>query len=285
MKALIGHASIDERGKAKGGASGDQTGKEVCIREWYNKLWSFALRCKEKTRAEAMACACERACKNENIGYDQNQRNTLRTQAKKVGFDLSKIYAKCETDCSAFMSVCAEAAGINIPYNKGNAPTTSTMKDAFMSTGKFELLTDKKYLASDKYLNRGDILVKPGSHTVMVIEGGEYGEKSYETSYYTRKDFIKDVQGAIGAKQDGIAGKETLSKTITISSTINNRHPAVKPIQRYLKSMLYPVGDIDGIAGKKFRDSVKSYQEHHGCVADGEITAREKTWKSLLGMI
>ena len=38
MAVKIGHASIDERGKISGGKAGDQTGKEVCIRDWYNKL-------------------------------------------------------------------------------------------------------------------------------------------------------------------------------------------------------------------------------------------------------
>ena len=30
----LAHASIDENGKVSGGAAGDQTGKEVCIRSW-----------------------------------------------------------------------------------------------------------------------------------------------------------------------------------------------------------------------------------------------------------
>ena len=34
-KVLIGHASINEKGTITGGAAGDQTGKEVCTREWY----------------------------------------------------------------------------------------------------------------------------------------------------------------------------------------------------------------------------------------------------------
>ena len=172
MSILIGHASIDERGKGRGGAAGDQTGKEVCIRTWYNKGWAYVLRCKDHKKAEKMAASCEQACRNENIGYDMNQRNTMNTQAKKVGYDLSKIKTKCETDCSAFMTVCAQSAGINVPYNGTNAPTTSTMKTAFTSTGEFECLTDKKYLTSDKYLRRGDILVKPGSHTVMALQNG-----------------------------------------------------------------------------------------------------------------
>lgn len=172
MPIEIGHASTDESNKTKGGQAGDQTGKEVCIRPWYSKPWSFILRCTDSKKAEMMATACENGCNNRHIGYDQNQRNTLRTQAKKVNYDLSKISTPCECDCSSFMTVCAEAAGINIPYNGTNAPTTSTMKNAFTSTGIFEVLSDPIFLTSDKYLRRGDILVKPGSHTIMVLKNG-----------------------------------------------------------------------------------------------------------------
>lgn len=172
MAIRIGHASLDENKKIKNGQAGDQTGTEVCTRLWYSKPWSFVLRCKDSSKAELMAISCEKGCSNKNIGYDQNQRNTLRTQAKKVDFNLTEIVTPCECDCSSFMTVCAESAGITIPYNGTNAPTTSTMKNAFTSTGMFEILSDRKYLTSDKYLKRGDILVKPGSHTVMALENG-----------------------------------------------------------------------------------------------------------------
>lgn len=164
---LIGHASIDENKKAKGGKAGDQTGKEVCTRSWYSKPWDVLLRCKDATKAELMAQACEKACANNHIGYDQYQRNTLRIQALSKDWDLSKITVDCETDCSAFMTVCAECAGI--PFSYTNAPTTRTMRKEFQKTGYFDVLTDSKYLNSDKYLKRGDILVKEGSHTVMVL--------------------------------------------------------------------------------------------------------------------
>lgn len=173
----IGHSSIDENNKAKNGKAGDQTGKEVCIREWYSKPWDYVLRCIDSDKAELMAKACESGCANNNIGYDQNQRNTLRSQAILNHYDLSKIVTPCECDCSSFMSVCAECAGISVPYNGSNAPTTSTMKKAFMSTGLFEYLTDKKYTTQNTYLKRGDILVKSGSHTVMVLDDGIAPEK------------------------------------------------------------------------------------------------------------
>ena len=104
---------------------------------------------------------------------------------------------------------------------------------------------------------------------------------------YTRKDFIRDIQAAIGAKVDGIAGQETLSKTVTLSAARNRKHPAVRPVQKYLASLQYrSVGEADGIAGAKFTAAVKAYQKDvlGYRTPDGEITAGNKPWKSLLGM-
>ena len=180
MSVTIGHASIDENGKAYNGAAGDQTAKEVCTRTWYNKSWDVVLRCTDATMAERMAIACEQACANKKVGYDQYQRNTLYTQAQKVNFDLSKITTACECDCSSLMCICAIAAGIpaNSLYIGGNMRTTRNMRDAFAKTGKFQVLTDSKYLTSDAYLKRGDILVNEGSHTVMVLTNGSKASSS-----------------------------------------------------------------------------------------------------------
>ena len=182
IMAKIGHASIGEENKARGGKAGDQTGKEVCFSSWSSRNWDYILRAKDKNIAERMALACEAGCRNDKIGYDMNQRNTLRTQAKLCGMDLSRIATDCECDCSSFMSVCAECAGVPIPYSGGNAPTTSNMKVAFLNTGYFDLITDKDYLTSDKHLHRGDILVKIGSHTIMALENGILADISQKTN-------------------------------------------------------------------------------------------------------
>lgn len=170
MAIKIGHSSKDENGRFSGGAAGDQTGKEVCIRSWYNGKWDFVARPKANAKAERMAAACEAGCANPAIGYDQGGRNSLRAEAKKVDYDLAKIETPCESDCSAFMGVCVEAAGIALP--EGNAPTTRTLRRVLEATGEFEILTDEKYLTSDKYLQRADVLCKEGSHTVMALEDG-----------------------------------------------------------------------------------------------------------------
>lgn len=190
MSVIIGHASQDENKRISGGVAGDQTGKELCTRTWYAKNWDYVLRCGNADKAEKMAVACEQACANNNIGYDQSQRNTLRTQAQLCGYDLSKITTPCECDCSSFMTVCAECAGIPIAYNGNNAPTTSTMKTAFLASGAFVILTGNQYVNIPDNLRRGDILVKAGKHTVMVLSNGKSAEKAKtQTVYKINSDY------------------------------------------------------------------------------------------------
>jgi hypothetical protein len=106
-----------------------------------------------------------------------------------------------------------------------------------------------------------------------------------KTESYSLTAFVKDVQKAFGAKVDGVAGSETLSKTLAISQKYNRKHAVVKPIQKRLYVIGYTeVGAVDGIAGPKFTAAVKHYQADNGCVVDGIISARKKTWRKLLGM-
>ncbi len=108
---------------------------------------------------------------------------------------------------------------------------------------------------------------------------------SHEEEIGARERFVRKVQKACGATVDGIAGPETLSKTVTLSANKNNRHAAVKPVQEYLYGIGYTeIGEADGIAGAKFTNAVKRYQKDSGCIADGEITAGALTWQKLLGL-
>ena len=170
--ARIGHSSINELGKTSGGKAGDNNGREVCFSTLSKRKWDFVLRAKDKDIAEKIAKYCEDGCRNDHIGYSQPHRMSLRTQAKLVGMDLSRIKTDCECDCSSFVSVCCECAGIPIPFPNNNAPTTSNLKSLFMNTGYFDLYTDSKYLQDDKYLKRGDIINAIGSHVVIILEDG-----------------------------------------------------------------------------------------------------------------
>ena len=109
-------------------------------------------------------------------------------------------------------------------------------------------------------------------------------EKRPETGY-TLEQFVREVQKACGAAVDGIAGPETISKTPTLSASYNRTHQAVESVQKRLYALGYTqVGPADGMTGPKFTAAVKAFQKDNGCVADGELTAKNKTWRKLLEM-
>lgn len=165
------HASIDEHKKIKGGQAGDQTGREVCIRDWYNKPWNKVIRLNDKKMAERFAQAMEMAARNDLIGYDQDQRNTLLREARKHNYDISKVNVPCECDCSSLVCVALMYAGIPesaLTY-KGNCATTRTLAQMLKSTGEVSIYTTPRYTASPDHLLRGDILLKEGSHVVVVV--------------------------------------------------------------------------------------------------------------------
>lgn len=185
MSVKIGHASIDESNKAKNGEAGDQTGKEVTVREWYlhKNGWTAMFRAKDSKVAEKIAKAIEQACSNDNIGYDQGQRTTLFEQAEKLNWNISKIKTKCECDCSSLVAVCINAAGIRVNKNM----YTGNQKAILQATGAFNMLTEQKYLIKADNLMRGDILLGQG-HTAVVIS-------SYTSAIDTAKSFNNTFVG------------------------------------------------------------------------------------------
>lgn len=103
--------------------------------------------------------------------------------------------------------------------------------------------------------------------------------------FYPLKDFVKDIQEVFNVEPDGVAGPETLLETITLSEVLNRKHPAIYLIQRRLYVLGYTeVGKVNGVADGRFTSAVKHFQSDNGCYITGEITARDKTWKKLLGM-
>lgn len=166
MAVKIGHASIDENGKASGGKAGDSTGKEVCIRQWYSKPWQFYLECTDNKIANIAATYMEQICSNNNVGYDQTERLTLYNQLK-VHKDVSKL-TPCECDCSSLVACCYIMAGLNI----NPSCTTRNLRSALLATGKFVVYSDAQHLSKDTNAKRGGIFLKEGSHVVMVLEDG-----------------------------------------------------------------------------------------------------------------
>lgn len=181
----IVHASISENGTVNG-VKGDSTGKEVCVRNWYSKPWWIMIRHPRKEIADRIAYVGERLARSNAVGYSQADRNSLHDTMKLFNHDVDAYLlhpVNTNTDCSAFVTECAIASGVQTLEYKGNAPTTSTMEKVFKKAG-FEIYNQQRYLSSDKYLRRGDILLSPGYHTVIVIDDGETEKKPEKVSYF-----------------------------------------------------------------------------------------------------
>ena len=166
MSVLIGSARSSYGNTAPGDQNG---GREVSTEKWYlhSKGW-VVIRAKDPEARERIATAMERACANNDIGYDQSTRNTLYNDVKPYGFDPARTTKKVNTDCSALVRVCVHYAGIEV-----DDFITSNEVSKLMATGDFEKFTDDAHCKSSDRLLRGDLLVtRTKGHTVAVLSDG-----------------------------------------------------------------------------------------------------------------
>lgn len=220
----IAHASIGENGKITGGKVGDQTGKEVCIRTWYSKPWGHVLRILNDKVRKQFANNMIDIANNNNIGYNQINRNTLLSQGIKVNFDFTKITTKCNTDCSAMVTAALLGAiyvilgkeayekAYKILYANKNCRTTSTLRSGLNTLKMIDIYTSKEYVGGTSKLLFGDILLKEGSHVVCYVDDGKKvslnvnnkkttntkAKTSYYKKYTGKSQKIDEVLKAIG---------------------------------------------------------------------------------------
>ena len=243
---MIGSARIDENGRAYGGAAGDQTGREVMTQAYYtHKLGWYVLRPRVAAQAEAIAACMDAACKNDRIGYDQLQRNSLYKIAEPIGFDCAKVATACETDCSGLVRVCCARAGIMTV----EAFRTTNEKAVLMATGAFELLTDVKYTAHTQgaYLKRGDILgTLTQGHTGVVLTDGDKAEATpAQTHTLGSRELAKGDEGAdVTDLQEALVRLGYDPKGVD-GDFGSNTEKAVKAFQRARGDL-----DVDGIYGR-----------------------------------
>lgn len=175
---LVGSARIDENGNISGGKSGDQTGKEVCVENWYlHKQGWVIIRAKDASVRKRIAQNMLYICDNDLIGYSQSNNMSLYYASEPFGFNASKVAVACDTDCAKAVLVCVKYAGIQCEvFYTGNEIEVLSKTDAF------DIIRDTKYTSTDKYLLEGDILVTPTKgHTVVVMNNGLY----MDTYYYS----------------------------------------------------------------------------------------------------
>lgn len=150
--------------------TGSYSGGEVCMKDYATEA-AFArrfagyviIRPKSATSAAAMASCMITACNNPNVGYSQSHDSNGREGIKKYKVT-SKVPTNC--DCSSLVSECVnEGAGANIIMC-----TTQSLAGALKKTGLFyDPVPFKSYKATPPY--NGDIMLKSGVHTEMVVRG------------------------------------------------------------------------------------------------------------------
>ena len=178
----LAQASIDEKGGARGGMSGNQKGQpggETNIRSWHKGSgsgWEELIKCKNPSLGRQAASIMVRLINSNLVGYDQGERNTLWKALKKNGWSVERYIAsgeKTETDCSAFTytAYCVVLPSLREwMEKKGNSAYCGNLWDVFKNYGNdlFDRYTDPAYTRTMDYLEVGDMLNVPSKHTVMV---------------------------------------------------------------------------------------------------------------------
>lgn len=238
-------------------------GKYVLDSEWGNKYPNFK-------KAE-FKCPCGK-CNGYGNGIATTLVETLQELRNKYG----KLQITSGYRCPAHNK--AVGGSTNSKHTKGQA--ADFYLDGFNNQSNRVNMVNE--LKKTKYYNYSYTNVN-GNHPNMgnVV----HLDTKLEDTDDAYKTFVRDLQSAIGANVDGIAGSETLSKTPTISTSVGWNHKAVKPLQVYLKSLGYDLGKcgVDGKLGKDMKACIKKYQKDQGLsIVDGVVTAKMYTWKKLL---
>ena len=239
----ISNSGSDENGNYKNGKAGDQNGREWYIRDWYNRPWNCVLR---HPLAEVRACIATLAYKaamNDEIGYDQNQRDSYGAALAKADYDPSKITTPVESDCSKGVIDNVKATGyiLGMPELQNLEATYTGNMRAGMSKAGFIVLTEPKYLTSGDYLMAGDIVLNDKHHTATVVTNG--AKSSGETN-------------TMPLVKDGSTGY------------------AVSQLQSMLNKVSYRNQvklTVDGEFGPKTKAQVIFYQMDRGLTPDGEV--------------
>lgn len=223
----IAHASIGENGKVTGGSAGDQTGKEVCIREWYNKPWNYLLHIKNDKIRKQFGNNMIDIANNNNVGYNQSSRNTLLTQAIKVNFVFTKITTKCNTDCSAMVTAALLGAiytilgkeeyqkAYKVLYSGSNCRTTSTLRSGLNTLGLITVYNSREYIGGTSKAVYGDIYIKEGSHVVCYVDTGKkvtVTTTSYYKKYTGKSLLIDTVFKTIGAPYGSVTKRKPVAE-------------------------------------------------------------------------
>lgn len=287
---MISNCGHDENGKYKGGKAGDQTGGEWQIIPYYVRPWLCVLRHPNADVREQIAVNAEKAARNNNVGYDQNQRGTYWTQLAAANYDPANIKTPCETDCSEGVLANIKAAGYTLDIDdlKEVDPNgyTGSMRKQLKAAG-FTVLTDEKYLTSDQYLLRGDILLNDNHHTATNLTDGKKVTNTSQTASAkkTAQQVAQEIADGKGGWENNpqraeklkAAGydPEEVQKLVNAIYTIKKEQSATRTTAQ---EIIYTVKKNDTLSGiaKTYGTTWQALASYNGIANANNISVGQK---------
>lgn len=238
---MIVQASIDENRHAKGGAAGDQTGRETNVSNWSYSNWEELFRFKSQylELGEKIAANMVKLANSNLIGYDQYQRTTLCKLLKKYDWSVDKYIASgevSETDCSAFTyaAICTVIPVARRLYDeKKECPRTIWFWN-FCQTYLLADTNDPNSCYVERYDNPnllknndmlvvGDMLNRRAGHIVMVcdVDGSMHASPLIANA----NTYVANNNASRGGASTGSNAQNTV---INLSSAIKQENMILK---------------------------------------------------------
>ena len=248
---MIANSGYDEHGKYSGGTAGDQTGKEWRIIPYYNRPWNCVLRHPDTSVRELIAQLAEEGANNDLIGYDQYERWTFWNQLKTVGYHPKNIKTKCEADCSAGVISIVWAVGHLLGLyrlKELDATYTGNMRQGFKDAG-FIVLQESKFLTSDSWLMRGDVLLNDAHHTAINLTTGK--NVIVEDDDMTEAEVIKIVKNVLAGYNTEPSAwavdEDTINKAKALGITVDGQRPQGYAKREEVFQMLIRIAERLGV--------------------------------------
>ncbi len=164
----IVEAYSDENGNARGGKLGDQTGKEIRVRDFYIRDGGFSvyLECTDPLLAEAAAYNAQLIAEDNSFGYNQDERWTAYEEIIRGG-SIDEAEAG-DFDCSSLCIAAYILAGLDMKPEG----YTGNLEGLFLETGKFKSFDDAAHLNSSNLATIGGMYLEPKKHVFMMLEDG-----------------------------------------------------------------------------------------------------------------
>ena len=122
---MIVHASINEKRTTRGGKTGDQTGREICTRTYYNKPWTYVLRyVGDEPKLTVTELAHEVMAGKWGVGNDRKKRIT------NAGYD----YEEVRKEVNRLVGIQNEAPTQHVIHTVKKGDTLSKLAKKYNTT-------------------------------------------------------------------------------------------------------------------------------------------------------